>query len=55
MKVVYNARNRMWTVRTNHMGEVVFSHKSRTECYEWIFSHMSYVLKCDNSLLLYPY
>jgi hypothetical protein len=43
MKVVYNAKYRTWTVRTNHRGVVVFSHKSKTECYEWIFSQMSYV------------
>jgi hypothetical protein len=43
MKVKYNNITKEWTVITMWKSDVVFTHKSKDECYEWIFSQMSYV------------
>jgi len=32
----------LWIVERQHSGQIVFSHKKRMTCYEWIFKSVNY-------------
>ena len=42
MRVRFLKSGKMWIVETTYGNNIVFCHKSRKECYEWIFKGMSY-------------
>lgn len=42
MRIEYNNKYKVWTVKTSHTKMIIFSHKSKNECYEWMFSKLHY-------------
>jgi len=32
----------LWIVQLNYSQQIVFSHKSEKECYEWVFKSVNY-------------
>ena len=42
MRVRFLKNGKMWIVETTYGKNIVFSHKSRKECYEWIFKSVNY-------------
>jgi hypothetical protein len=32
----------LWIVQARHSRQIVFSHKNRSECYEWLFKGIHY-------------
>ncbi len=43
MKVKFLKNGKLFIVFQTHSQQILFSNKSKTECYEWIFKTMSYV------------
>ncbi len=42
MKVKYLKNGKLFVVFTIHSQQILFSHKSENECYEWMFKQISY-------------
>ena len=42
MKVKFDYGTKRFVVFTAHTVQILFSHKSKSECYEWIFKQMHY-------------
>ena len=42
MKVKFLKNGKLFIVITNHTQQILFSHKSKSECYEWIFKSVNY-------------
>ena len=42
MKVRFLRNGKLFIVETTHSQQIIFSHKSEKECYEWIFKSVSY-------------
>ena len=43
MRVRFLKQVKLLIVERTSSNQIVFSHKSKNECYEWIFKTMSYV------------
>jgi len=43
MKVKFLKKGRLFIVFQTHSQQILFSHRNKTECYEWIFKQLSYV------------
>ena len=43
MKVKFLKNGKLFIVFQIHSQQILFSHKNKSECYEWIFKRMSYV------------
>jgi len=42
MKVKFLKNGKLFIVIATHSQQIVFSHKSKSECYEWMFKKVSY-------------
>ena len=42
MKVKFLKDGKLFVVITAHTQQIMFSHKSKSECYEWIFKTVNY-------------
>ncbi len=42
MKVKFDHGNKKFVVFTSHSLQILFSHKSKSECYEWMFKKVYY-------------
>mgnify|MGYP001364425405 CR=1 FL=1 len=42
MKVKSLNNGNLFVVQTIHTQQILFSHKSKNECYEWIFKTVNY-------------
>jgi hypothetical protein len=42
MKVKYLKNGKLFVVFTIHTQQILFSHKKRSECYEWMFKQVNY-------------
>ena len=42
MRVRFLKNGKMWIVETTYGKNIVFCHKSKKECYEWIFKSINY-------------
>ena len=42
MKVRFLKNGKLFIVETTQSNQIVFSHKSEKECYEWIFKSVNY-------------
>jgi len=40
MKVKFLKNGKLYIVYTTHGNNIIFSHKSKDECYEWIFKQL---------------
>ena len=43
MKVKFLKNGELFVVFNTHTQQILFSHKNKSECYEWIFKTMNYV------------
>ena len=39
----------LWIVERQHSGQIIFSHKSRMTCYEWMFKGINYAQISTNT------
>ena len=39
----------LWIVEREHSGQIVFSHKNRMTCYEWMFKGINYAQNSKNT------
>ena len=42
MRVKFLKNGKLFVVETTHSQQIIFSHKSKKECYEWIFKQLNY-------------
>ena len=42
MRVRFLKNGKLFIVETTQSNQIVFSHKSENECYEWMFKQMNY-------------
>ena len=42
MKVKFLKNGKLFIVITTHSQQILFSHKSKNECYEWMFKQVNY-------------
>ena len=42
MKIKYLKNGKLYIVMTNYGQQILFSHKSKSECYEFIFKQVHY-------------
>ena len=42
MIVRFLKNGKLWIVQRTHSQQIVFSHKSKSECYEWMFKSVNY-------------
>ena len=42
MRVRFLTNGKLFVVETTQSNQIVFSHKSEKECYEWIFKSINY-------------
>ena len=42
VKVKFLKNGKLFIVQTTHTHQIVFSHKSKNACYEWIFKQINY-------------
>ena len=42
MKVKFLKNGKLFVVFTTSSQQILFSHKSKSECYEWIFKRVNY-------------
>ena len=42
MKIRFLKNGKLWIVETTYGNNIVFSHKSKKACYEWMFKGIHY-------------
>ena len=42
MKVKFLENGKLFVVYTTNSQQILFTHKSQSECYEWIFKRVNY-------------
>ena len=43
MKVKFLKNGKLFIVFQTHSQQILYTHKSKSECYEWIFKQLNYV------------
>jgi len=42
MKIKFLQDGKLFVVYTTHSHQILFSHKNKSECYEWMFKQIHY-------------
>ena len=42
MRIRFLKNGKLFVVYTTHSQQILFSHKSEDECYEWVFKNLNY-------------